>query len=494
MTFKKLLLVFIICSPMLLIAQNKIDYQSIDSSTYILYINKDWKSLIQTSKLGLKNGIDYYYLRMRKGIASFESAKYLTSNSDFEKAVEFNRYDKIANEYLYYSLLRSGRLKRATKLASGFPPSWQNEWKTKNKPLGAFNIEAGYIFSNNKTKNGNLYLMGNDSLYGRQTLYDDQYYLHAGLTFNAGQSVSVYAGYTFMQIQKTTRFQYTTFPLERIDRIYYPDGYENIYDTTRVFHEEFFDNTITQNEIYLSGHIQFDKGWALNIFGKVLLPRVQNIFAFYDTISRTDTVAYNSGDDNYTLFNYTEGIYSFQPSDTLLMNWLAGFNLEKDWNIIVLNIFSSYSFLNNISQYQTGLSATYYPLGNTTFYGKSGLLFFFEPEAPLYRDASRLLFEQKIGVRLAKRYWIEGSFITGGLQNTNLSDGFVVYNIPEEAKYKAGINLFIFASEKLEISLMYSYLSKLNKVFTYQAESNNMLATTYKYQTQSIIGGIKWRF
>ena len=69
------------------IAQEKVDYQFIDSITYRYYLEKNWKELVDVSKTGLKNDIDYYYLRMRTGIAYFEQGNYLKAEKQFKKAL-----------------------------------------------------------------------------------------------------------------------------------------------------------------------------------------------------------------------------------------------------------------------------------------------------------------------------------------------------------------------------------------------------------------------
>ena len=42
---------------------------NVDTNTYNLYLEKDWDELIREGKRALRQDIDYYYLRMRIGIA-----------------------------------------------------------------------------------------------------------------------------------------------------------------------------------------------------------------------------------------------------------------------------------------------------------------------------------------------------------------------------------------------------------------------------------------
>ena len=52
-------------------AQNKNTYAYFDSATYKQYLDRDWKNLQRTSEKAFREGIDYYYLRMRAGIAFY---------------------------------------------------------------------------------------------------------------------------------------------------------------------------------------------------------------------------------------------------------------------------------------------------------------------------------------------------------------------------------------------------------------------------------------
>ncbi len=48
------------------------DSKMVEDSTYRFYLDGDWWSVISYGEAALKEDIDYYYLRMRMGIAFFE--------------------------------------------------------------------------------------------------------------------------------------------------------------------------------------------------------------------------------------------------------------------------------------------------------------------------------------------------------------------------------------------------------------------------------------
>ncbi|RLD72492.1 MAG: hypothetical protein DRI87_05665 [Bacteroidetes bacterium] len=84
--------------------------------------------------------------------------------------------------------------------------------------------------------------------------------------------------------------------------------------------------------------------------------------------------------------------------------------------------------------------------------------------------------------------------MAGNLHNVNRNQGMIVYNLPEKINFIAGLNLHIFATKHLTVSLMYNYSDKQGNYKTENMSSDTETFYSFKYQTQSIIGGIKWTF
>ena len=90
-------------------AQEQSDFNRINEDTYRFYLEQKWDSLIVLGKEALKQDFDYYYLRIRLGIAYYHSKNYRRASSHFTVALEFNQDDPVALEYLYFSRLLSGQ-------------------------------------------------------------------------------------------------------------------------------------------------------------------------------------------------------------------------------------------------------------------------------------------------------------------------------------------------------------------------------------------------
>jgi tetratricopeptide (TPR) repeat protein len=101
-------------------SQETFDSAEIETKTLEFYTNKNWSSLISLGNEAVKNGSDYFYLRMRLGIAYYEQKKYSNAIEHFDKAIGFNATDDVANEYLYYSYTFLGKEEEARKLSTTF--------------------------------------------------------------------------------------------------------------------------------------------------------------------------------------------------------------------------------------------------------------------------------------------------------------------------------------------------------------------------------------
>lgn len=489
---KELLFILIICLPGFLLAKEKIDFKTIDSISYQQFQNKEWKALIRTCKLGLDNGIDYYYLRMRKGIAEFEEENYINASTDFQKALEFNHYDKTAKSYYYFSLLNSGKRTEAYRYSKTFSDNQKAELKIQIKPVENLYFFGGYSFSNNDKKNGSINMLANGAVYGEQLLMGNQIYLHLGATFNLSHSFSLYSSVSYLNINKTNRFQY------KLERFYIANqiprpggGYYNEFAVRDEITEQVFDTHINQAEVYLNGKIQMDQGWSLNLFTNLLFISTTQFQARPTSNIRRDTLSYNKPQNTYEYVNHEVLDYTINSNDTSFMDWLVGFNIQKDFKYIGIGLSAAASKFYDNNLYQSLLSATYYPLGNLKFYGTSGITYVYEPEAVYTSDVSRFIFSQQLGVQLSKHLWLEGEYLYGNLKNTSVKQGLIVYNLPDKINYIAGVKLYIFVNEHMTFNLIY-HLS--DKTAYYTSFVNDFEIYTTKYQTHNIIGGIKWTF
>lgn len=190
-----------------LYAEGGFNFRMVEDSSYKLYLYQDWKGLQQFGRDAVHNGIDYFYLRQRIGIAAYKLEKYQVAKVHFEHADAFN-HDDVTDEYLYYSLLFSGNYNEASRLTKRFSKDLKVKTKTgKNSIINLLQVEGGLKFTNS-------YLVNN------------LYYFSLGIGHTLGRGYTAYHSYT-----------YTT--------------------------QQYFYGTYQQHQYYLSADLPLKKGFSL---------------------------------------------------------------------------------------------------------------------------------------------------------------------------------------------------------------------------------------
>lgn len=469
------------------------NFKQVDSISYSLYQQKNWKSLAKFEKEAAKSGVDYYYLQMRTGIANFELEKYAFSISRFQKALKFSSYDFTAKSYLYWSYLNMNKPTLASRYSRTFSEKQQKELNIKKNVLNSIDFYGGYMFSNNYAENGKINLLGDGSGFGEQLLMGEFSYFNLGLNFNLSKSLILYASTSFLDIEKQTRFQYFTNQYAVSSTRHFPQGgYENTFSERLIEQEKTFDGFIRQNELYLNAKVQLDEGWAFNVFGNTIFNSLNKIVYSFETITRTDTLSYNAQQNNYTIIPIEEYDFQFDETDTSFVNWVAGFSIQKDINFLKIDLSPSVSHIYDSDQFQLDLSVTYYPLGSLKLYGQTGGIYFTETNKYLSTE-ERFLFYQVVGCKLSEKVWIETDFYSGNLTNVNLKQAAIVYNLPDKLNYLAGLNLYIFVNQNLSFSLLYDFADKSGFYYNWNETEQILRVFTTNYQTQTLIGSIRWK-
>ncbi|HYW94356.1 MAG TPA: hypothetical protein VE870_02070, partial [Bacteroidales bacterium] len=137
-------LAFLIVVSLPLSAQQQDAFFRFDSLTYRQYLDHDWKNLIKTSKEAFAQGFDYYYLRMRAGIAQYERGNYMKAFPQFRKALAFNSIDVAAREYMYYTLSRSGRQQDALIFYKNNESTLKDRVQEKIRPVRNFSFDLAW--------------------------------------------------------------------------------------------------------------------------------------------------------------------------------------------------------------------------------------------------------------------------------------------------------------------------------------------------------------
>lgn len=405
-----------------------------------LYYAQDWKKLATYTEKAINNGYDYYYIRMRAGIAYFEQKKYVKAIKHFQKAVFFNS-DTLAQEYLYYSYIFSGRGAEAKVLTKTFSDNLIKKINPpKNKIIESVYAEGGVGLTNLENNYQTIDIDGLFNIYGEATINKTMRYIHAGLNHQITNSLSVYHGYSNINIELLRKIKI------------------NDKDTLDTYH-------LTQHDYYISANTQ------LKHFS------IAPAFHFIN-------VGFGRLNANY---NTIQNKYIFTKKDTSFVNYVVSVMLSKSMGIFTYGMTSSYAQLNSYSQLQIGLSASYLPLANNNLYGTTNVVLLNE------NNANRLIVAQKIGAKIISKLWAEVAMTYGNLQNYNENNAFVVFNTGDKILYKYGVALVSPLHKNIELSIRYD---RFNRESTYYRMNNllNIEPVAVNYTTQTIVGGIKCTF
>ena len=156
----RLVFILILFSSVRLFSQDTLNSKIVEEKSYKLYTEKKWNELIEFGNLALEKGFDYYYLRMRLGIAYYEKKNYRSAQSHFFKALSFNSNDDTAMEYIYYCYLYSWQYDAARKFSKNFSPSLIKKFSSiKSSAIDFLMLEIGVKSTTQQDlSNGNYFL------------------------------------------------------------------------------------------------------------------------------------------------------------------------------------------------------------------------------------------------------------------------------------------------------------------------------------------------
>ena len=133
-------------------AQEMMSVNQVHKETYELYQKQQWQQLILLGEKYIEQGIDFYYLRLRMGIAYYELKKYRKSAVFFQKLSQQNPEDVSLKEYLYFSYILGGRNIDAIRMQNDLPQSVKKKYSvSKTKLISGIYTETKYEFIDDYT-------------------------------------------------------------------------------------------------------------------------------------------------------------------------------------------------------------------------------------------------------------------------------------------------------------------------------------------------------
>lgn len=428
-----------IAAVLVLNAQQKWNYAEIDKRSYALFQQKKWKELIAFNQQARENGIDYFNLQARTGIAYFNLKKYRKASTWFFKAWENEQSLEWLQEYLYYSLLYSGRYTEASKLSVDFTPQLKKDIKfRKMKPL-RLAIEGGYSRNPDLDKllNSELELdadVGTD--YGEAFFLKNYHFQSIDFSHQIAPGVILIHNFTHLGINRTEQLFWgsrNNFPIE-----------------------------IKQNQYFLNPQFTIGK-WHIS-------PSLNA------TWGKSDLVLGNTDPNTFytTSFNYSDFIFSAST----WTNW-GNFSPGTEFNLA--NI-ADQSFT------QASAWLTFFPLSNNRLYFTPRVYFKSDNE----NSFSYNTFGFSGGFQLGQFHFF-GNYLNGEMENFIESGGYLVANFPGRSTRKYMGSIYFPFAKRYQIVVRYvnQDISEKYRVYRNAALDNEI---EYSYIKHTFTAGISWNF
>jgi len=383
-------------------AQKK-DYAYYDSLTYKLYVNKDYKQLIKTGKEALHSGLDYYYLRMRIGIALYYQAKYRAAVPHFEKALSFYDND-IVREYLYYASLWGGDRLKALKVTDDMSEALKKKLGIKERDIMGTGVELAFL--NQAEDFPDEFDFPVDQGEGEQVVPTRFYSLAWDISHRVGKNAS----FTHM----------LTYLHKNNDKYSFVDN-QDFYDT---------DFNTDQFQYFFSSTVSLGHSWNMIIGGQASAVSIPVYEQFTDYMSRMMP-------GQYVLT--TTWNYDYALSASLLKNFSRG-SLEAEFAM---------AYINSSVSYQPSGILRIYPFANFKLYTQSQFGYLIKD------DDGKFFQQQKIGFKVAKHLWLEADYFSGSISGFTLNNGALLFNGQEEVDRMVGGRLIIPGGSKFTMTLGY---------------------------------------
>jgi tetratricopeptide (TPR) repeat protein len=425
-------------------AQERTDFFYFDSLTFKQYEDGRWKELKESGKMALREGYDYYYLRMRIGISYYEQKDYLTAIKHFKKALEFSDNDQIAIEYLYYCYLLSGKYYTARAYTKLFRPSLYK--KTGLNTAKANRLSVDYLYNMSESDDVIDYFLNMSAFTEPGNLFVPVSYSNIGLTMynDAGPGFNL---------------KHTLSYLSRENSLFTNDGIDSYSD---------YRQKVNQFQYYISAIIG-------NTAGLTFSPSLYYIYTSYNLIGFS-----TGGTRN---FAYLIPVKENNIGAGLAINYTAG---PTD---LYLDAYASR--LGSRTHLQAGSGLLVYPLSNNHLYFGAGYYIKISEIDGGY-DRSHV-FKAMTGISANNKFYIDFTLLSGDLENYIDGSSQLVYNGINEIErvIKADISI------PLKDSGVIFYLGS-----RYTSEYSAFLPADYYYSTASekrfnslsFIGGLSWTF
>lgn len=412
-------------------AQDTLTSSAVEQKSYQLYLDKSWSELIEFANLSIAKGFDYYYLRLRLGIAYFEKKNYVSALPQFKKALSYNSDDELCLEYIYYSYLFNARYDEARWFSNQLSESLKEKIGILHQQsVSLVTIEAGTKITDKKT------YPSQDPNNVNGNYFNPAIYTQIGLN-------------------------------------HYIKNRPSLFHAATYFSQQTFVNKVNQYQYYLKGTLplKHDFSVSASVHGVSINTFSEKTYSRIDTLWPPGVPPHSQPPPGAppfkTLTTYTT-ISNNSSANYLVANIVA----QKHTKNFVTGIGFTGSNMFNKTQYISSVYLSYSPLGNSKLiFGCTGYLHSTDSYKTSYLAASPFMYIQpstKLGVKF--------NYFNNRANNIIEDNGYIINNSPDVtfSRYSALINFSI--NKHLALYGLYQLEFKKENIQLFDYRYNVILA------------------
>lgn len=414
-----------------------------DSLTYKLYLDKNWEKLLSEAKKSLRHHTDFYYLRVRAGVAAFELGKFRTAAFHFAVAHRTIPTDEFVNSYLIPSLRLGGLQDEAVSLTD------QMVVKKTDSFISGFtgkinSVSVETLFSINQDfKKLCAASFGEPESYSNyRSLVKNAWYRGLAMDFHITPRLNLYNNFSHLRIERLQN--------------YYSAGY--LLDTTR-------STSASQYQYYLQG--------------RYLLKNSFSIYAGYSGLWGESI--YHSPEFIAT------GIFNLSPASWKIRDYVFHAGIGKETASARFDLSANAGKINRNGQLQLNGKVVFYPLKNLNLFFISAGSFHFDKS----ETTAKKVFIQKATMKTGP-VWLTVEGTWGNIRNFSSNDGLVIYNIPEKIRSIYGIAAWIpFSKSRFNFLVRTQRAEKEGTTFVY-SDVTSYSESIFKFKEQNFLITLQW--
>lgn len=408
-----------------------------EQATYRMYLEQQWDSLLITGNKAIREGNDYYYMRVRTGEAAFYSDRYGQAARHFSKALEFSN-NSYTSEMLFYTLLNSGRTGQAALLSSGFDSAQKARTSKRYlKPIAY--AESGILSIKSMS---DLAPEPDDSIIYRDVFKEKSAtYFSAGITINRSSRLSLYGGFSYMHYDKFRETQ-----VAESDTL---SGDFSVNQTGFYVSASF----ITACKIIISPVIHFEN------------------YRVTEPVTTTDSLLQ---------------LYMGPPIAGKTTDYLAGAEARLDGNYSRITLGAYHLKLSEKNTLQFSAVYTLLPFGNLDYYFTTGISF----KSGIKKQP--VVVYGTTGFKIFPGLWAEFSGTAGNISGTSEYNGRILFNQINDTHFRLSAMILAEITRRVRITLRYQRISSEASA-AYMGPSYTLFNREYNYVKQLISIGVTCR-